>query len=137
MDEGKTPKTQGLECSERIFISNNSETNDRNKDDKSVKISEQMELNKNSDNDSYRDYLSQNNSEYLEQNKNSEVNDRNRECLSKNVSSQGTKSSRKLFFNASINSGEKMKKVKKSNCKKGPRTKLRRDNLNHTLRHDS
>ena len=114
---------QDLECSEGIPCINNSENNDSNKGYASDDISEQIELNDNSDDDSHRDDLSQNNSEGMGQNNNSEVNYSNEEDLSEIFSSQENISSRKLFFNASRNSGWKMKKVKKLNCKRGGKGK--------------
>ena len=60
-----------------------------------------MELNENSGDDGYRHDVGQNNLEDMEQNNNSQVNDSNIEDLSEHFSSQKTKSSRKLFLNAS------------------------------------
>ena len=96
-------------------------------------VSEEISLNKNSDNDSYRDDLSQNNSEDMEQNNNSEANDSNSEDLSEKYSSQETKSIRKLFLDASRNSGEKLKKTEKFNRKKWAREIVRWDDSHHTL----
>ena len=78
-----------------------------------------MTLNNNSNNDSYRDDLSQNNLEDMEQNNNSDANDSNAEDLNENVSSQETKFSRKFFLNDSRRSGSKIKIAKKFNRKGG------------------
>ena len=64
-----TSKIQDLELLEEILFSSDSENNDSNKDDTSDNVSEQMELNINSENGNCIDDLSQNN-EHMEQNNN-------------------------------------------------------------------
>ena len=57
----------------------------------------------------------------------------NRKDLNENISSQESQSSIKLLVTSSRNISRRENKVKKFNCKKASKEKIRRDNLHHVL----